>query len=81
MRTYELTRMNTKNIDTNTSRYWTMCIIANPFDKDGKPTSCYREKQSIAKEFFEDELPQLSSQKSLSKGENQYVQVHLWKFS
>ncbi|MGB3653338.1 MAG: hypothetical protein WBA41_19250, partial [Rivularia sp. (in: cyanobacteria)] len=34
---------------------------------------------SIAKEFFEDEFMQLSSQKSLSKGENQYVQVHLWK--
>ena len=80
MRTYELTRMNTKNMDTNTSRYWTMCIIANPFDKDGKLTSCYREKQStLAKEFFRDELPQLSSQTNLSKGENQYVQVHLWK--
>ncbi|MBV6625920.1 MAG: hypothetical protein KI793_23810 [Rivularia sp. (in: Bacteria)] len=67
-------------MDTNTSRYWTINIIANPFDKDGKATSCHREKQStLATEFFENEFPQLSSQKSLSKGENQYLQVHLWK--
>ncbi|MEL6462408.1 MAG: hypothetical protein AAFQ91_29995 [Cyanobacteria bacterium J06621_15] len=67
-------------MDTNISRYWTINIIANPFDKDGKATSCYREKQStLAKEFFENEFPQLNSQKSLSKGENKYIQVHLWK--
>ncbi|MEO0838436.1 MAG: hypothetical protein AAF063_05975 [Cyanobacteria bacterium J06643_5] len=67
-------------MDTNISRYWTINIIANPFDKDGKPTSCYREKQStLAKEFFENEFPQLNSQRSLSKGENKYIQAHLWK--
>ena len=79
MRTYELTRMNTRKIDTNTSRYWTICTIANPFNKDGI-SSCYKDKQSaVAKEFFEDEFPQLSSQKTLSKGENQYIQAHLWR--
>ena len=67
-------------MDTNTSRYWTICIIANPFDGDGKPTSCYTHRQlALAKEFFDGEFRELINQKSLSKGENQYIQAHLWR--
>ena len=80
MRTYELPEAKSRKMDTNTSRYWTICIIANPLDKDGRLTSCYKNKQSVlAKAFFEDEFPQLSSQKTLSNKENQYVQASLWK--
>ncbi|MGB3761314.1 MAG: hypothetical protein WBA07_33890 [Rivularia sp. (in: cyanobacteria)] len=80
MRTYELaTQVPNKVMDINTSRYWTICIIANPLDKNFNLTKGYRDKQSIlARNFFEEEFPQLKSQTSLSKGENQYVQVSLW---
>ena len=81
MRTYELaTRVRNKVMDINTSRYWTICIIANPLDKNCNLTKGYRNKQStLARNFFEEEFPQLKSQTSLSKEDSQYVQANLWK--
>ena len=81
MRIYELApAVSTKAMDISTSRYWTICIIANPLDKNCNPTRGYKDKQSIfARNFFAEEFPQLRNQTSLSKEENQYVQVNLWK--
>lgn len=80
MRTYELeSPVFTKAMDISTSRYWTICIIANPLDKNCNLTRGYKNKQStLARNFFEEEFPEFKSQTSLSKEENQYVQVSLW---
>lgn len=80
MRTYELaTQVRNKVMDINTSRYWTICIIANPLDENCNLTKGYRNKQfTLARNFFEEEFPEFKSQTSLSKEENQYVQVSLW---
>lgn len=80
MRTYELeSPVPTKAMDISTSRYWTICIIANPLDKNCNLTKGYRNKQStLARNFFEEEFPEFKSQTSLSKGQNEYVQVSLW---
>ncbi len=79
MNTYELeTPVHSKTVDIK--RYWTMCIIANPFDANGNPTSGYRKKQlNLARHFFAEEFPELSNQPGLSSKDNQYVQVSLWK--
>ena len=81
MRTNELaTPVRTKAMDISTSRYWTICIVANPLDKNCNPTLGYKDKPlTLAKNFFEEEFPQLRNQTSLSKEENQYVQLNLWK--
>ena len=80
MRTYEIATQVRKEVtDINTSRYWTICIIANPLDKNCNPTLGYKDKQlTLAKNFFEEEFPQLRNQTGLSKEENQYVQANLW---
>lgn len=80
MRTYELaTQVRNKVMDINTSRYWTICIIANPLDENCNLTKGYRNKQfTLARNFFEEEFPEFKSQTSLSKEENQYVQLSLW---
>lgn len=79
MRTYELFDRIHSNI-MDTKRYWTICVITNPFDFDYNFTSCYRTKQSaLARNFFEEEFPQLKTQTSLSSEDNQYVLLNLWK--
>lgn len=80
MRTYELaTRVRKEDMCINTSRYWTICIITNPLDENCNLTKGYRNKQStLARNFFEEEFPEFKSQTSLSKEENQYVQLSLW---
>ena len=80
MRTYEIeNQVFTKAVDTNTSKYWTICIITNSLDKNGNPTLCHTKKQSeSAEKFFKDKFPQISIQTSLSKQQNQYVQTNLW---
>ena len=79
MRTYELATQVRKEDICNTSRYWTICIIANPLDENCNLTKGNRNKQlTLARNFFEEEFPELKSQTSLSKEENQYVQLSLW---
>ena len=79
MKTYELeTPVYSKTVKTQ--KYWTMCIIANPFDANGNPTSGYKKKQlDLARNFFAEEFPELSNQTDLSLNDNKYVQVILWK--
>lgn len=60
-----------KTMDTNTSRYWIMCVIS---------VAGYKEKKCTeAKNFFDNEFPQFIDQETLSKRENQYIIVHLWQ--
>lgn len=79
MKTYELENpVYSKTVDIQ--KYWTICIIANPFDANGNPTSGYKKKQlNSARKFFAEEFPKLSNQPGLSSKDNQYVQVSLWK--
>lgn len=79
MRTYELeTRVHSKTVDI--TRFWTICIIANPFDKNCNSTLGYRKKLlDLARNFFAEEFPELSNQTGLSFKDNQFVQVSLWR--
>ena len=67
-------------MDLDTSRYWTICIITNPVDRNCRLTRGYTDKTSdFAKEFFKENFPAESSQKALSKQAHKNVQTHLWK--
>jgi hypothetical protein len=60
-------------MDTNTSRYWTICVITLTLKG-------YAETQSeAAKTFFENEFPELSTKETLLKRQNKYIQEHLWQ--
>ena len=80
MRTYELaTRVRKEVMDISTSRYWTICMIANPLDENCNLTKGYRNKQfTLARNFFEEEFPEFKNQMSLSRENNQYIQLSLW---
>lgn len=79
MRTYELeTRVHSKTVDI--TKYWTICIIANPPDKNCNSTKGYKKKLlDLARKLFAEEFPELSNQTSLSFKDHQFVQVSLWK--
>ena len=64
----------------DTSRYWKICMITNPIDRNCRLTRGYTDKQlNRAREFFEKQFPSSCSQKTLSPQANKNVQLHLWK--
>ena len=69
-----------RTMDIDISRYWTICIIANPIAPNGRLTRGYTDKPlTLVKNFFAKYFPQESSQKTLSKETHKNIQVHLWK--
>ncbi len=68
------------DIDTiDTSRYWMILIITNPRNKDNRLTRGYKERESdLAKQFFTENFPEESNQKTLSKQVNKNIQTDLW---
>lgn len=67
-------------MDIDTSRYWTICIITNPINPNGRLTRGYKNQESdLAKEFFEENFPEESKQKTLSKEAHKNLQALLWK--
>ena len=75
-------------MDIDISRYWTINIITNPIDSNGRLTRGYTDrKNDLAKKFFGENFPELfgenfpeqSMRKTLSKQAHKNIQLSLWE--